>query len=259
MSKTPLEGMAFQQKLSFSAPFKRLSKGSDSVFWPGCALMTMEPRLLYKTLEILRREKPGMGLSSCCCGQPSMYLFPEEYPQREESLQKLIDRRGIRHIYTACPNCGLQLSRLKHVEIHPIWTALAKHLRPEDLSPPLSRCTLHDPCPMRKELEQQQAVRQLMALAGCECVEAAFNGPNTVCCGNIRMLKITHPEKSAALRQNRISHFDKELPVCSYCQGCLRAFASEGMDTVHMLELLFGKSETKGWSNRLKFTFGKMP
>ena len=46
-------GMAFQQWLSFL--LLRVPE-AEAVFWPGCALMKLEPEILEKTMEVLRRE-----------------------------------------------------------------------------------------------------------------------------------------------------------------------------------------------------------
>lgn len=78
----------------------------------------------------------------------------------------------------------------------------------------------------------------------------------TLCCGNYHMMRTTDPGKSAAMRQRRISQFRKDTAVASYCEGCLEAFRSEGLETVHVLEALFGKSKRRGWGNRIRFTLG---
>lgn len=74
-------GMALHQSVSFSGALMGLSR-ARAVFWPGCALMSLGPDLLNRTLAILRRTEPGMGLSSCCCGQPTRYLQPERFPKQ---------------------------------------------------------------------------------------------------------------------------------------------------------------------------------
>ena len=86
--------------------------------------------------------------------------------------------------------------------------------------------------------------------------EAENSGGRTLCCGNYHMMRATDPGKSAAMRQRRISQFRKDTAVASYCEGCLEAFRSEGLETVHVLEALFGRSKTRGWGNRLRFTLG---
>lgn len=254
MDKASGSGMRLHQALSFCRPMMRLSPGR-AVFWPGCALMTLDPSVLQRTLAVLRREEE-MGLSSCCCGQPTRYLMPDAFPARRDMLAERLRQSGVERIYAACPNCLLQLKELGTVQVYPIWSVLARHLAPEDLASPGGSFVLHDPCPMRREAEEQEAVRTLLSRAGVEVTEPAHTQAGTICCGNYHMMRTTDPEKSAAVRRRRLEEFPDRLPVTSYCQGCLDAFQSEGRSTAHILELLFGVSRSRGWKNRLRFTAG---
>jgi Fe-S oxidoreductase len=69
------------------------------------------------------------------------------------------------------------------------------------------------------------------------------------------MLHCTDPEKSARLRKTRVAQFPKDRIVASSCEGCLSAFRIENRETAHLLELLFGKSKSRGWGNRIKNTW----
>ena len=148
--RSGLTGMRLQQAISFS-PFLLRIPHSASVFWPGCALMKYDGAILRKALEVLCREEP-MVLAAGCCGQPSVYLFPELVGKRRQQLLSALENAGTRRIYTACPNCAMQLGALDGVEIIPIWPVLLRHLKPEDLAPPVNgQYMLHDPCPLRKD------------------------------------------------------------------------------------------------------------
>ena len=239
-------GMAFQQGLSFSPLLLRVPK-AEAVFWPGCALMKLEPEILEKTAEILRREEPDLKIAAGCCGQPSVYLFPEQGGKRQKKLGALLKKRGIRRIYAACPNCILELQKLGEFEIIPIWLPLAKHLTASEIIYTEERFAWHDPCPIRNDPRQLQAVRELLALSGCDYTEPG----NIRCCGNIHMLRSKNPAQSAAIRRRRLAELDEECTIASCCEGCLDAFRSEGRDTCHLLELLFGRSEKRSWGNRI--------
>jgi len=254
MDKGSAMGMAVHQGLSFSQLLMKIPK-AEAVFWPGCALLNLDGRILEKTLEILRRAEPGIQPACGCCGQPTVFLFPEKAEKRRKKLVSRLKKQGIRRIYTACPNCTLQLRKLEDFEIIPIWPVLAEHIRKEDISSVQGQFIWHDPCPTRKEPEQQAAARQLLEKSGCDCCEPAHTGCHTRCCGNFHMLHTTDPEKSAKMRRTRLSEFPEEKTVISSCEGCLGAFRSAGRNTCHLLELLFGKSETRGWGNRFKNTW----
>lgn len=253
MNRSGSLGMACHQALSFAPPMMALSR-REAVFWPGCALMQLDPAILLKTAEILRREEPELGLSACCCGQPTRYLLEGAYPARRERLAALLEQRGVRRVYAACPNCARQLEELVCVEVRPVWSVLAGRVRREDIAGGTEAVTLHDPCPMRNQPVELAAVRSLLALAGADVTEPEHAGKNTVCCGNIQMLRARNPEKSGALRRGRVREFPPDRPVTSCCEGCLDAFRGEGLAAVHLLEVLFGRSGKRGWGNRLAFT-----
>lgn len=254
MAKASSLGMALHQTLGFHSLLMRIPS-AEAVFWPGCALLNLDGEILEKTLEILRRQEPGLRLACGCCGQPSAYLFPEKGEKRKKKLVARLKKQGVRRIYTACPNCTLQLGELGEFEILPIWEVLAKHITPADLLVPEGQFLWHDPCPTRNDPLQQAGARSLLKLSGCDFCEPVHTGCKTRCCGNFHMMAVRDPEKSAAMRKNRLSEFPEGKIIVSSCQGCLGAFRGEGRQTLHLLELLFGKSKKQGWGNRIKTTW----
>ena len=253
MSKGSRFGMAFHQTLGFSNCLMKIPE-AEAVFWPGCALMNLDGAILDKTLAVLCRAEPEIRLACGCCGQPTVYLFPEQATKRREKLVRQLKKQGVKRIYTACPNCTLQLRELGDFEIIPVWPVLAMYMTPADTTAPNGEFIWHDPCPTRKEPEQQAAARQLLELCGCDCTQPEHTGCRTQCCGNFHMLAATDPEKSATMRRNRLKEFPEDRTIVSNCEGCLGAFRGEGRETVHLLELLFGKSKSRGWTNRIKTT-----
>lgn len=253
MSKGSRFGMAFHQGLGFSTLLMKIPK-SEAVFWPGCALMNLDGRILEKTVTVLRRAEPEIRLACGCCGQPTVYLFPEKGDKRRGKLVAILKKQGVKRLYTACPNCTLQLRELEDFQIIPIWPVLAEHITKEDLAASDGQYIWHDPCPTRKEPAQQEAARKLLSISGCDCCEPAHTGCRTQCCGNFHMLAATDPEKSAKMRRNRLSEFPEDRTIASNCEGCLGAFRGEGRQTKHLLEILFGASASRGWGNRIRTT-----
>ena len=253
MSKGSAFGMWFHQGLGFSSAMMKIPAG-EAVFWPGCALMNLDGAILEKTITVLRRHEPEIQLACGCCGQPTVYLFPDKAEKRRKKLVALLKKQGVKRIYTACPNCTLQLRELEGFEIRPIWPVLAEHIRPEDVVSSEGQFIWHDPCPTRKDPEQQEAARKLLAVCGCDCCEPECTGCKTRCCGNFHMMAATDPEKSARMRHARLAEFPEGKTIASSCEGCLGAFRGEGWQTIHLLELLFGRSGSRGWGNRFKTT-----
>lgn len=253
MPKRSKLGMALHQNLGFCPLFLRLPK-REAVFWPGCALLNLDGELLEKTMAVLRRAEPEIELACACCGQPTVYLFPEKTEKRKKKLISLLKKQGVKRIYTACPNCTVQLGELDGVEILPIWPVLAEYIRAEDVACPEGQFIWHDPCPTRKDPAQQEAARKLLKTSGCDCCEPCSTGCKTRCCGNFHMMAAADPEKSRKMRLSRLEEFPEEKIILSSCEGCLGAFRGEGRDTLHLLELLFGRSRSRGWANRIKTT-----
>lgn len=251
MNKSGNFGMAVHQTLGFSGLMMRIPK-TKAVFWPGCALMNLDAEILQKTLEILRRAEPEIRLAVGCCGQPTMYLFPKKLQKRQRKLRNLLKKQGVKRIYTACPNCTLQLKGLGNVEIIPIWPVLAEHLEKADVETAEGSFVWHDPCPTRNDPAQQDGARKLLAISGCDYAEPEFTGSKTRCCGNFHMMRATDPEKSATMRRKRLEDLGDKRIILSNCEGCLDAFRSEGRETCHLLELLFGRTKSRGWGNRFR-------
>lgn len=246
-------GMACHQAVSFNGLMLRVP-ASEAVFWPGCALMNLDGEILEKTLAVLRRAEPEIRLATGCCGQPTEYLFPRKKGKREETLRALLNKRGVRRIYTACPNCAVQLRLLEDFEIIPIWGVLAEHLTASDLEKPGGAYIWHDPCPTRTEPEQLTAARRLLALSGCDYLEPEHTGKHTICCGNFHMMEFSDPAAQKTMLERRLGEFPAGRTILSSCEGCLGSFRAAGRDTCHLLELLFGRSKTRGWGNRIQTT-----
>ena len=247
-------GMRVHQAVSFSRWMMRIPR-ADAVFFPGCALLTYDPALLNRMLDLLRREEPTIALAAGCCGQPTKHLEPQRFRPRTGKLLAQFQKRGVQRIYTACPNCSRLLSGLHCAQVIPVWETINRVATAADLCDQNGASfALHDPCPVRLDRVQQDAVRALLQKARVNTVEFSNNREKTVCCGNIAMLRATDPEKSATMRLNRLCEIPAELHIASYCAGCVDAFHGEGRDTAHLVELLFGQSKSRGWGNRLRNT-----
>ncbi|NCB31965.1 MAG: hypothetical protein EOM66_11235, partial [Clostridia bacterium] len=231
---------------------------AQNVFFPGCALMELDPAIVQKTLDALRKEVPDMALCPLCCGYPARYSRSAAiYEKKAARLRKSLERRGVKRIYSACPNCTQMLGAMGGYEIIPIWGILARTYEqgPVDQS---KTWALHDPCPTRWDAEIHESVRVLLRRAGVPMAEFPYNREGTHCCGQFHMLHRADPAKSANMCKSRA----EEAPVpriVSYCQGCINSFTKEGVEAAHILELLYGSSRYKGWFNRFRtryFPFG---
>ena len=245
--------MLLHQALSFSRPLMHIPH-SEAIFWPGCALLMLDREILEETMQVLRRADPDIRLAAGCCGQPTRHLLPEEEQRRTALLTDRLRRQGVRRIYTACPNCTLQMGELNGFEVIPVWPVLAAHCTAADLSKHEGSFVWHDPCPTRQDPVQLEAVRKLLNTSGCDWIEANRSGSTSLCCGNFRMLHISDPERSQKVRSRCLAEMDERRTILSCCEGCLSSFRTNGRQTMHLLELLFGTSATRGWKNRILTT-----
>ena len=253
MVKLKYPGMACHQALSFSGVLMRIPE-SEAIFWPGCALMNLDSRILQKTLAVLRRAEPEIQLAAGCCGQPTVYLFPEKAEKRRKQLIDYLKKKGVKRIYTACPNCTLQLRELDGFEIIPVWPILAECIKSEDIEKTEGKFIWHDPCPTKNDPAQQTAARKLLEISHCHWADPEHTGKNTICCGNFHMMEFIAPDKQQKMRQHRLAELPEDSTILSSCEGCLSAFRSAGRSTCHLLELLFGRSTSRGWGNRIQTT-----
>jgi len=255
MGKMVRLGAALNQYISFNDRFMKLDRDSRTLFWPGCALMRLNPQILGAVYAALRRSNPNMGISACCCGEPSRYAFPAKYEQRREKLRDLILDSSVTHIYTACPCCKEQLEELGCVDVSLIWRKLAQNLSPGDFDavPPVKGCYIHDPCLMSEQPDELDAVRELCAMAGVSVSEPKHAREHSLCCGNYHGMRLIDGQRSALMRQRRLNEFPQGACIMSCCENCVNALNSGG--ALHLVELLFGKSEKRSFINRLKYTF----
>ena len=247
-------GMRVHQTVSFSRPMMQIPR-ADAVFFPGCALLNYDPVLLQRVLSLLRREEPELKIAVGCCGHPTRYLEPARLARRTGALRRLFVQSGVQRIYTACPNCARELTELQCASVIPVWGTLDRVAGPDDFVNQENHAfALHDPCPVRQDRAQQDAVRALLLKANAAVAEFPKNRETTACCGNLAMLRAIDPDKSAAMRAGRLDEISPDLPITSYCAGCVDAFRSAKHDALHLVELLFGKSKSRGWGNRIQNT-----
>lgn len=245
-------GLKLHQDLSFSSTFQYMSH-SKHVFWPGCALMKLDPSILEKTLAHLRLVDAEMGISSFCCGSPTRSVFPEKLKNRRDQIFQALKKREVETIYTACPSCLKDL-RSMGLQVEMIWPMLLEAIRIKGL-PRLETgpFNLQDPCPLRREKDSHESVRSILEAIEIDVVEVEASRDKTICCGEIEMLHITDTPKSEALRDRRLSSFDH--PVIGYCEGCVSKFKPV-TSSIHLLELLFGESGARTWMNRYRNSRG---
>lgn len=246
------------QSLAFSPVYANSTEG-ESVFWPGCSAMKLEPSLIRRTYEALKEEIPDLGFSSWCCGKPTLAAGTEQQKAAlERRLTRYFSDSGIHKIYTLCPNCMKTLGARSDVSVHSAWPILARYTarRPGTSASMPKLAVLHDPCASRHDESSQTAAREILALRGIETVEFDDNRKQTRCCGRINMVFLTDPVKSKGMLDHRLSAA-RDLPIVTYCESCVESFRGAGHPSFHLLEVIFDQTARRGVLHRLRNAHGR--
>ncbi|MDR2108872.1 MAG: (Fe-S)-binding protein [Coriobacteriales bacterium] len=165
---------------------------ADTLFFPGCSLVSYAPELLRRIGQWLTSAGFRWALSDACCGSPllSAGLFERSVALRTALLEQ-IRAAGISRVLTVCPGCGEELAELMgdEVDIVPLPEVLADHVveDPARFSPSTSPASLtfFDSCHDRFDTRHGSAVRRLLALCFPQTPqrEAEHFGRDTLCCG----------------------------------------------------------------------------
>lgn len=245
------------QLLSFNKIFASTNR-SSTLFWPGCSLMSLDPDIIKETYKILKIKDKNMGISSFCCGKPSLYVEnSRNFKSRLNKVTKILNKNSTKTIYTACPNCFNTLKKYTDYEIKSIWPIIDEFF-PKDKINILKNqeFILHDPCASRNNNEVHIATRNILKQLGIKILEFTNNKNNSQCCGKKNMLMVLN-NKIGMKILNSTSKEAISKKIVSYCASCVDSFKIINIESFHVLELIFSKYSKKksSWLNRFKLSF----
>jgi hypothetical protein len=238
----------------------------DTLFFPGCSLVSYAPELVRKIGQWLDGAGCHWALSDDCCGSPLMSagLFERSVALRERLLGQ-IRATGITRVLTVCPGCGEELAEVfgDEVDIVPLPELICEHISaggkvldcgcrgtaPDSL-------TFFDSCHDRFDTRHGAAVRRLLRLCFPQApqLESEHYGKQTLCCGAGGAVSPYDPEISARrawrvideARATGASTLITTCPTCTYtiAQTLLGATAGQepGLLSRNYLELVFGQA-----------------
>lgn len=240
------------QIVSYNKIFATIQPGRD-IFWPGCAILSLGSEITEKTYNLLKIKIPNLSYSTFCCGKPSKHICGgKDFLKRTEILTKIFKENGTKNIYTLCPNCFVTLSEFSKVHVQSAWS-LIDDCFPEESYNILDgkSYSLHDPCPIIKDIEAADHVRSILNKMGVEILEFKNNKEKTMCCGKKNMLMTLEPEKGKKLFELRASQAPSKN-IVTYCASCRDTFRQNSFNASHVLELMFQTESTSSWINRYK-------
>lgn len=215
-----------------------------TAFFPGCTLPGTRPGITWRFFETLRGIESETAMVLDCCHKPSHDLGRRSFfIEHFQSIRDRLLALDIERIIVACPNCykifkeyGVGLTVIT------VYEVLAQNL---DWLPEIVKAfshapvqtTVHDPCPLRNEVEVHQAVRTLLSAREISIREMKNSGQRTLCCGEGGAVGLKNPALAATWSENRRAQAqgDRIVTYCAGCAGILNRVTS----TCHLGDLLF--------------------
>lgn len=245
----------------------------DTVFFPGCSLVSYAPELTRKAGNWLTSAGVKWALSDDCCGSPLMSagLFDRAAALRERILDQM-RAAGAKRMLTVCPGCGEEFAETMRdeVEIVPLpefMLQVAGKMKGADplACPPAcgfsplatESVTVFDSCHDRAEGRHGAAIRELVRryMPETELREMDHRKRGTLCCGAGGAVgsydaDITNRRVWRVIEEARKTGAQTLVTMCPTCtytvaQACLDQ-PDRAMGSRHYLELLFG--ETIDWA-----------
>lgn len=214
---------------------------SRYLFFPGCQMGAVMPRTLERAYaDLSGRLEGGVGLVLGCCGAMAFWagqteMFDETITQLRTAWEDL----GKPVIIAGCPTCRQMLSTQLGTEVTGIWDYLYDIMPLEIFDN--ADYSIQDACGARFEPEVQKSVRDLAGRAGLNLTEPKYSGDSAPCCGYGGLVSFSNREVAAELTDFAANQ--SPLPALSYCANCRSRFAAGNKDSLHLLELFYGRED----------------
>ncbi|WP_352420244.1 (Fe-S)-binding protein [Proteiniborus sp.] len=259
----------FHQKFSFSKLFTSGIQNlqSDTIFFPGCALMSYSFEIVQKTYNYLGEKIPGIGIYNKCCGKPTSFMGKEgKFKEYFSMLENEFQSKKVKKVITGCQNCFMTISNNSNaVEVVSLWEVLSSIGVPENrkgIGENIeNEFTIHDPCPTRNVNVIHESVRNIIVQLGLKVKEMRYNRGRTLCCGSGGMVSVTQNHISKTHTEIRANEASTDY-IITYCQECVESMRRGGKSSFHILDLLFNEkfedmeqknnSTLEKWLNRYK-------
>jgi len=240
------------QIMSFNKIFAKIQPGTE-IFWPGCAILSFGSEITEKTYGLLKTKVPDLSYSTFCCGKPSLHIYDgKDFNNRISFINKALKENGTETIYTLCPNCFVTLSEYSDFKVQSAWSLIDECFPEEKYNILKGKAmSLHDPCPITKDIESVDHVRSILKKLGVEILEFKNNRDKTICCGKKNMLMTLNPEKGKKLFETRALQAPSK-DIVTYCASCVDTFRNNNFNANHILELLWQTESKSSWVNRYK-------
>ena len=218
----------------------------EYLYFPGCSLGASDPTLVTSSYELLKRlvGEENVALDVACCGAPAHWAGGEGLFSIVQA--NFFDRwraLGEPRIVVACPTCRkMLLAGNPRLDICSLWELAAEADLPtfESLFGN-GTVSLFDPCSSRADAASRESMRKLLNRLGYTVEEMQGDGSEARCCGFGGLTYGVDYDYTLSITNARLSKANHD--VVTYCSNCRDVFASQGARTLHILDVLMGRTE----------------
>ncbi|UWG98737.1 (Fe-S)-binding protein [Dehalobacter sp. DCM] len=212
------------------------SGNTKRMFFPGCHLAGYSAELVDAAWRWLNQHDQDCGLLLTCCGAPSYDTGDKEtYEKIVAQVKDAMASFRAEKLITACSNCTVHFRDFTDVSTVSIYEVMDENW--DNPARDAGNWVMHDPCKSRTFPEMQQAVRSLLAKAGCQVQEPADSGADAKCCGMGGLVAYTDADWACKLAKERADELGGDL--VTYCASCRQAMRPYDRYGLHVLDLLF--------------------
>ena len=248
-------------------------KKTKYVFAPGCTIPAYSPEGVE---NVLRHLKDSLGAENVgamlqCCGKVTKFIGEDGlFEERNKKAIDILDEMGCEVIITVCPSCYKTFkATAKNQRVIAYWDLMKDLIGlPEGAKGKGETSDVvfnfHDSCVTRDVSSHHESVRWILDELGYQWKEIERSCGNTRCCGVGGMVCTSNPELYERVYTRRASDFNQDH-VVTYCGSCRGTIQAAGLDSIHLLDLIFGdtymkdmakprgyKTEEEMWERRLE-------
>ncbi|ASM35264.1 succinate dehydrogenase/fumarate reductase iron-sulfur subunit [Campylobacter sputorum subsp. bubulus] len=241
----------FTKQSPFKSPYiyaNNSEKQSKEIMFFGCNFPGYFPKTTEYLIKLL--AKYGIDFSIDCCGKP-LYEANLKFNKTKNHLRELFDKKDVKKIITACPNCYYFFKnhhKFDDIKISSIYSKLEELGLMSIIE---EKINLFFPCPDKFTKEIFDNFKKYIIF------ENTFKKVN--CCGMGGLAKKYEPK----IYQNGIEIIKEKNAenVYTYCATCAGNFQKNGIKNVkHLTSEFLGICETPSKNylkNIMKFKFYK--
>ena len=253
------------------APKKKKTK---YVFVPGCTVPAYSPAAVENVTRHLKDclGDENVGAMLQCCGKVSAFMGETaKFNERNKIAIDKLDEMGAEVIITVCPSCfKIFKATAKNQKVISYWDLMHDLIGIPESAKGIGAGSdvvfnIHDSCVTRDEPTHHESIRWVLDQMGYQWEEIERSKENTRCCGVGGMVCSSDPELYQRVYTRRKGDFNQDH-IISYCGSCRGTFETADMDSLHILDLLFGektymadqakkrgyKDEAEMWARRLE-------